>query len=164
MVDLMTKNLNIQLTLKEVQGLVQTDVMGTSTLGIIQFSNITCYFIKRCNNLCEGDSCLVMNIHNSFMHCVMSQYLFKPCDFIMLNNHISITTITYATALPCCVRLNYNTCFTKIHQRNGTNCKFKKSTISIAFGYNMYVIKARTPECVRHDSEMHSTGVTVTIQ
>ena len=53
-----------------------------------------------------GDSYLVMNIHNPFVHCVMSQYVFKPCDVIMLNNRISVATITYTTPSPCCVPLN----------------------------------------------------------
>ena len=53
-----------------------------------------------------GDACLVMNIHNPFVHCVTSQYVFKPRDVIMLNNRINIATITYATASPCRVPLN----------------------------------------------------------
>ena len=55
-----------------------------------------------------GDSCLVMHIHNPFMHCAASQYVFKPRDVIMLNNRISVATITYmyATASPCRVPLN----------------------------------------------------------
>ena len=53
-----------------------------------------------------GDSCLIMNIHNPFMHCVMSQYMFKSRDVIMLNNRINVATIMYATASPCSVPLN----------------------------------------------------------
>ena len=53
-----------------------------------------------------GDWCLIMNIHNPFMHCAMSQYVFKPRDVIMLNNRISVATITYARASPCRVPLN----------------------------------------------------------
>ena len=53
-----------------------------------------------------GESCLIMNIHNPFMHCVTSQYVFKPRDVIMLNNRISVAKITYATASPCSVPLN----------------------------------------------------------
>ena len=30
-----------------------------------------------------GDSSLVMDIHHPFMHCVTSQYVFKPRDIIM---------------------------------------------------------------------------------
>ena len=37
-----------------------------------------------------GDSCLVMNIHNPFMHCVTSQYVFKPRDVIMLTRAVTI--------------------------------------------------------------------------
>ena len=48
-----------------------------------------------------GNSSLVMNIQNPLMHCVASQY-----DVIMLNNGISVATITYATASPCRVPLN----------------------------------------------------------
>ena len=48
-----------------------------------------------------GDSCLAMNIYNPFMHCVTSQYAFKPRDVMLLNNRISIATITYATSSPC---------------------------------------------------------------
>ena len=35
-------------------------------------------------------SCLVMNIHNPFMHCVTSQCVFKPCDVIMLTRAVTI--------------------------------------------------------------------------
>ena len=72
-----------------------------------------------------GASCLVMNIHNPFMHCVSSQYMFKLCDVIMVDNGISVPTITYATASPCHIPLK--ACFTKIQQCNGTNFKFKKN-------------------------------------
>ena len=34
----------------------------------------------------KGDSCLVMNINNPFMHCVTSQYVLKPLDVKMLTN------------------------------------------------------------------------------
>ena len=37
-----------------------------------------------------GDSCLVMNIHNRFMHCATSQYTFKPRDVIMLTRAVTI--------------------------------------------------------------------------
>ena len=37
-----------------------------------------------------GDSCLVMNIHNAFMHFVTSQYVFKPRDVIMLKRAVTI--------------------------------------------------------------------------
>ena len=37
-----------------------------------------------------GDSCLVMNIHNPFMHCATSQYVFKPRDVIMLTRAVTI--------------------------------------------------------------------------
>ena len=43
--------------------------------------------------VCElplGDSSLVMNIHNPITHCVMSQYVFKPCDVIMLLYAVAI--------------------------------------------------------------------------
>ena len=62
-------------------------------------------------------------------------------------------------------------CFTKIQQRNGTDCYFEKyatllcqiqetRAIAIPSVQNMYVIKARTHGGVRNDSETHSTGVT----
>ena len=38
------------------------------------------------DHVCEsplGDSCFVMNIHNPFMHCVTSQYVFKLRDVII---------------------------------------------------------------------------------
>ena len=44
--------------------------------------------------------------HNPFMHCGMSQYVFKPRDVKLLNNRISVAKITYATSSPCCVLLN----------------------------------------------------------
>ena len=53
-----------------------------------------------------GESSLPMNIHNPFLYCITSQYVFKPRDVIMLNNRISVTTITYATGSPCRVPLN----------------------------------------------------------
>ena len=37
-----------------------------------------------------GDSSLVMNIHNSFMDCATSQYVFKPRDVIMLMRAVTI--------------------------------------------------------------------------
>ena len=37
-----------------------------------------------------GDSSLVMNIHNPFMHCATSQYVFKPRDIIMLMRAFTI--------------------------------------------------------------------------
>ena len=37
-----------------------------------------------------GDSCLVMDIHNPFMHCATSQYVFKPRDVIMLTRAVTI--------------------------------------------------------------------------
>ena len=33
---------------------------------------------------------LVMNIHNPFMHCTTSQYVFKPRDIIMLMRAVTI--------------------------------------------------------------------------
>ena len=33
---------------------------------------------------------LVMNIHNPFMYCATSQYVFKPSDVIMLMNDVTI--------------------------------------------------------------------------
>ena len=52
------------------------------------------------------ESPLAINVHNPFMHCVTSQYVFKPRDVIMLNNRINVATITYATASPCQVPFN----------------------------------------------------------
>ena len=37
-----------------------------------------------------GDSRLVMNIHNLFMHCATSQYVFKPRDVTMLMRAVTI--------------------------------------------------------------------------
>ena len=37
-----------------------------------------------------GDSCLVMNIHNPFMHCATSHDVFKPRDVIMLTRAVTI--------------------------------------------------------------------------
>ena len=37
-----------------------------------------------------GDLCLVMNIHNPFMHCATSQYVFKLRDVIMLTRAVTI--------------------------------------------------------------------------
>ena len=45
------------------------------------------------DHVCEsplGDSCFVMNIHNPFMHCVTSQYVFKLRDVIMLLHAVTI--------------------------------------------------------------------------
>ena len=45
------------------------------------------------DHVCEsplGDSCFVMNIHNPFMHCVTSQYVFKLRDVIMLMRAVVI--------------------------------------------------------------------------
>ena len=45
------------------------------------------------DHVCEsplGDSCFVMNIHNPFMHCVTSQYVFKLRDVIMLIRAVTI--------------------------------------------------------------------------
>ena len=45
------------------------------------------------DHVCEsplGDSCFVMNIHNPFMHCVTSQYVFKLRDVIMLMRAVTI--------------------------------------------------------------------------
>ena len=41
-----------------------------------------------------GDSCQVTYIHNPFLHCVMSQCVFKPRDVIMLSKSISVATRT----------------------------------------------------------------------
>ena len=104
-----------------------------------------------------GDSCLVMNIHNPFMHCVTSQYVFKLCDAIIPNNLVSIATIKFATASPSHIPLNG-----MFHQDSAIqlkNCEFKRlisllcpihytSTISIPFEHNMYMIKVRMPRCV----------------
>ena len=53
-----------------------------------------------------GDSCLVMNIQNPFMHYVTSQYVFKLRKVIMLNNRSSVAKITYTTASSIRVPLN----------------------------------------------------------
>ena len=37
-----------------------------------------------------GDSSLVMNIHDPFMHCETSQYVLKPRDVIMLMRAATI--------------------------------------------------------------------------
>ena len=37
-----------------------------------------------------GDSRVVMNIHNPFMHCATSQCVFKPRDVIMLMHAVKI--------------------------------------------------------------------------
>ena len=37
-----------------------------------------------------GDSSLVMNIHNLFMHCATSQYVFRPHDVMMLMHAVTI--------------------------------------------------------------------------
>ena len=50
-----------------------------------------------------GAAYVVMNIHNPSMHCVMSQYVFKPGDVIMLNNPFSVATIMCNTESPCCI-------------------------------------------------------------
>ena len=45
------------------------------------------------DHVCEsplGDSCFVMNIHNPFMHCVTSQYVFKLRNVIMLMRAVTI--------------------------------------------------------------------------
>ena len=45
--------------------------------------------------VCElpfGHSSLVMNIHKPFMHCVMSHYVFKQHDVIMLLHAVTIVT------------------------------------------------------------------------
>ena len=45
------------------------------------------------DHVCEsplGDSCFVMNIHNPFMHCVTSQYVFELRDVIMLMRAVTI--------------------------------------------------------------------------
>ena len=111
-----------------------------------------------------GNSSLVINIQNPLMHCVASQY-----DVIMLNNRISVATITYATASPCRVPLN-----DIFHQNSATQrsrlriWKISKSVVSnllgkgytIPFGQDIYVIKARTSRGVRDDNETHSTCVT----
>ena len=52
------------------------------------------------------------------MHCVTSQYVFKPHDVIVLNNRISIATITYATSSQCRVSLNG-----MFHQDSATQCQ-----------------------------------------
>ena len=37
-----------------------------------------------------GDSSLVMNIHNPFMYCATSQFVFKPRDVMMLMRAVTI--------------------------------------------------------------------------
>ena len=47
------------------------------------------------DHVCElplGESSFVMNIHNPFMHCVTSQYVFKMCDVIMLLHAVTMVT------------------------------------------------------------------------
>ena len=71
-----------------------------------------------------GDSCLVMNL---FMHLVTSQYV-----FMMLNNRISVATITYATASPCRIPLNG-----VFHQDSATEwnqLQIKKDVVSNSLG------------------------------
>ena len=106
---------------------------------------------------------------NPFMHCVTSQYVFKPCGVVILHNHISIATITFATASPWRVPLNGIFYLNSATQWNElqiwklsdfvrSNSLGKHHLNSV--GHNMYVIKVRAPGCVRNDSEKHSTGVT----
>ena len=107
-----------------------------------------------------GDSSLVMNIHNPFMHCVTSQYVFKPRDVIMLNNRVSLATITYATASQCHVPLNgmfpqdsaaqWNKLWMwKISNFVLSNSLNKRHLNSV--WKNINVIKARTSGCVRNE-------------
>ena len=113
--------------------------------------------------------CLSFKFGNPFMHCVTSQYVFKPCGVVILHNHISIATITFATASPWRVPLNgifYLNSATqwnklqiwKLSDFERSNSLGKHHLNSV--GHNMYVIKVRAPACVRNDSEKHSTGVT----
>ena len=84
----------------------------------------------------------IMNIHNPFMPCATSQYVFEPRDVIMLMRAVTIEFEKYVTT-------------------NNFLCWILwTKAISIPFVHDMYVIKARTHGCVRNDSETHETGVT----
>ena len=51
------------------------------------------------------------------LYCVTSRHVFNPRDVIMLNNRISVATITYARASPCAVPLNG-----MFHKDSATQC------------------------------------------
>ena len=83
------------------------------------------------DHVCEsplGDSCFVINIHNPFMHCVTSQYVFKLRDVIMLMRSVTIVAAYQQRRPPhrYHVASLQMACFTKNQQRNGTNCQFEK--------------------------------------
>ena len=72
---------------------------------------------------------LVMNIHNPFMHCATSQYVFKTRDVIMLlMRAVTIVAAQQQHRPPhrYHVASLWMACFTKTQQRNGTNCEFEK--------------------------------------
>ena len=76
--------------------------------------------------VCEsplGDSSFVMNIHNPFMHCMTSQYV-----FIMLLHAVTTVTTWQQHQSPHRhqVASLYMACFTTIHQRDVANCEFEK--------------------------------------
>ena len=59
----------------------------------------------------SGDACLVLNIHNPFMHCATSQYVFITAwhhnaeqSYQRSNNNVR--AITFTTASPCRIPLN----------------------------------------------------------
>ena len=119
-------------------------------------------------------SSLVMNIHNPFMRCVTSQYVFRTAwrhnAAACGHNDNNIAAASSATPSPSPVSLNG-----VFHQDFSTQqrklriwkiCKAKyiklpgKRAISIPCIRNVCVIKARAHGCVRNDRETHSTGVT----
>ena len=75
-----------------------------------------------------GNSCLAMNIHNPFMHCATSQYVFKPRDVIMLTRAVTIVAAKQQQRPPqrYHVASLKMACFTKTQQCNRTNCEFEK--------------------------------------
>ena len=115
----------------------------------------------------------VMNIHNPFMHCVMSQYVFKLHDVIMLLHAVTMVTtqqqhhpphrhqvmlfkwhVSPRFIIAIKQTANLKNVSHKVYHINQTKA------ISIPFMHNLCVIKARMHGCVQNYSKTHSTGVT----
>ena len=126
----------------------------------------TCPIVSRGWGLCLwidlGRLKFVINIRNPFMHCVMSQYIFKLGDVIMLLHAVTMVRHTVIKS-----RLfkwhNSSTQWSELQIWKIGKTHYIKLTRQEPFQFSLYllcVIKARTHGSVWNDSEMHSTGVT----
>ena len=80
---------------RDFQNMVGNLTKATTTKIFLKFITHAPLFQGGEDYVCEsplGDSSFVMNIYNPFMHCAMSQYVFKLRDVIMLLHAVTMVT------------------------------------------------------------------------